>query len=152
MKTLLIISGISGSGKSTLAETLIKRATHFDQSIEDDFCGSIICTADDYFMVDGEYKFDSSKLGEAHKACIQKCEDSMQVELELIIVANTTTDKKSAKPYLDMAKQYGYNTHWTITVPHHSGTNQHDVPHIVLSRQASNLQDTLEEVHKEFLR
>ena len=41
MKTLYIVRGVPGSGKSTFAKTL--GGTHFE--------------TDNYFMIDGEYKF-----------------------------------------------------------------------------------------------
>ena len=53
VKELIIIRGLPGAGKSTLAKSL----------------GGINIEADQYFMVDGEYKFDSSKIKLAHNYC-----------------------------------------------------------------------------------
>jgi len=53
MKELFLLRGLPGSGKSTLAKSL----------------GGINIEADQYFMVDGEYKFDSSKIKLAHNYC-----------------------------------------------------------------------------------
>ena len=52
-KILYIARGLPSSGKSTFAKTL--GGTHFE--------------ADMFFMVDGEYKFDHTKLKEAHEWC-----------------------------------------------------------------------------------
>ncbi len=52
-KVLYIVRGIPGSGKSTFAKQLVGA----------DF---LVCEADKYFMVDGEYKFDATKLKQAH--------------------------------------------------------------------------------------
>ena len=49
-KVLIIVRGIPGCGKSTFAELL----------------GSAICTADDFHMKDGEYKWIQERVGLAH--------------------------------------------------------------------------------------
>jgi ABC-type bacteriocin/lantibiotic exporter with double-glycine peptidase domain len=53
MKELFLIRGICGSGKSTLAESL--GGTHLE--------------ADMYFMEDGGYQFDVTRLKDAHQWC-----------------------------------------------------------------------------------
>ena len=58
MRTLLLIRGLPGSGKTTLAHKLADLQT-----------GSICVAADDFFMEDDEYKFDSAKLQEVHERC-----------------------------------------------------------------------------------
>ena len=131
MKTVLIISGISGSGKTTLAETL----------------GGTICTADDFFMVDGEYLFDPSKLGEAHGACFQKFKEALDREDPLVIMNNTTTHEDHAKPYVVAAQKAGYTVHWVVALPHHSGENVHGVPDSVLDKQALNIVSMVNRVH-----
>ena len=111
---MLIISGQSGSGKSTLAETLKTQAN------------CIVCTADDFFLdKEGNYNFDAGKLGEAHNSCQVKCFSNMALEMPLIILANTTTTKKEAKPYLNAAKVYGYKVHWVFLAKTHNNKNVH---------------------------
>jgi predicted kinase len=53
MKELFLLRGLPGSGKSTLAKSL----------------GGMQIEADKYFMDGDEYKFDPSKLKEAHAWC-----------------------------------------------------------------------------------
>ena len=53
---LLLVRGLPGSGKSTLAKNLIGYYFHVE--------------TDQFWMEDGEYKFDANRLGEAH-ACVQ---------------------------------------------------------------------------------
>ena len=157
MKTLLIISGISGSGKSTLAENLVY---HTIGEYTDEKNGlplytesnAVICTADDFFIVAGEYKFDASKLSQAHNWCKKKCGIAMQQGVPLVIVNNTTTNKKDVKPYIDLAEKYGYQVHWILTLPHHDGKNIHNVPEAVLEKQFAALRNTVDTVHKEFLK
>jgi len=85
--TLYIIKGLPGSGKNTLAEKL--------------GLDPYICSADDYFMKDGVYQFDPSKLPQAHAECqknVQLCVD-MRVD---VAVCNTFTQRWEMEPYLSM--------------------------------------------------
>ena len=68
MKKLYIVRGLPGSGKSTFAEALVGS----------DF---LVCEADKYFMVDGEYKFDGSKLKDAHEWSRNRVETYMKDSL-----------------------------------------------------------------------
>lgn len=74
---LTIIRGLPGSGKSTLAKR-----------IQQEFNISYIYEADDYFMVDGVYKFDYNKLKEAHDQCYNNVREALASGYE-VIVANT---------------------------------------------------------------
>ena len=51
MKTLIILRGVPGCGKSTVAEVLSNNGKY------------PVCTADDFFMKDGEYKWNPKQLG-----------------------------------------------------------------------------------------
>ena len=131
INTLYILRGIPGCGKSTLAETLYE--LHGGSS------DSIICTADDYFMVDGHYRFNMKKLGEAHKWCQDRCKSGMEEGLSAVIVANTSTTEKEVKTYTNMAENYGYRIVSLIVENRHGGKNIHGVP-----------DEVLENMHKRF--
>lgn len=89
MKQLIIMRGLPGSGKSTLAKTF----------------GGVICSADQYFTdFFGRYKFDASKLTEAHEACFRKAEKAMSKGVKKLIVDNTNTRKWEFEPYLAIAE------------------------------------------------
>jgi len=60
VKQLILLRGLPGSGKSTFANLL----------------GGIHVEADQYFIQDGEYKFDASKLKQAHNWCKLRVEHS----------------------------------------------------------------------------
>jgi len=60
-----------------------------------------------YFMQDGEYKFDASKLSEAHKWCRAECMRYMTAEKPKIIISNTFTQQWEMDAYIGMAKEYG---------------------------------------------
>ena len=115
-KSLVIVRGVPGAGKSTFAELISGGDT------------DIICTADDYFMQDGEYKWDAAKLGEAHKSCQEKCESLMQKSARLVIVANTSVRGQDFEPYMKLAEQYGYQTFSVIVENRHGNDNVHNVP------------------------
>ena len=115
MKDLILIRGVVGCGKSTLGE-LIGR---------DEF---YVFAADDYFIVDGEYKFDGSKLKDAHANCQTRAENAMKGEMEMVIVANTFTRKWEMQAYYDLAEKHGYRVFSIITENRHGGINEHGVP------------------------
>jgi predicted kinase len=126
-KKLYIVRGIPGSGKSTFALNLVGS----------DF---LVCEADKYFMVDGEYKFDGSKLKEAHESCRNLVETYMKDSLmndqfyREIAVSNTFTQEWEMQPYFDLAKQYGYMVFSIIVENRHGGENQHGVPAEAIQR------------------
>lgn len=126
-KKLYIVRGVPGSGKSTLALNLVGH----------DF---LVCEADKYFMIDGEYKFDGSKLKEAHESCRNEVETYMKDSLvndqfyREIAVSNTFTQEWEMQPYFDLAKQYGYMVFSIIVENRHGGSNQHGVPAEAIQR------------------
>lgn len=116
-KILYIVRGIPGSGKSTFAKTL--GGTHFE--------------TDNFFMVDGEYKFDVTKLKAAHEWCQNSVNTAMILNIttdlnSTIVVSNTFTQEWEMKPYFDMAETYGYRVFSLIVENRHGGVNQHGVP------------------------
>ena len=117
-KMLYIVRGIPGSGKSTFAKSL--GGTHFE--------------TDMFFMVDGEYKFDFTKLKEAHKWCQEMVETYMKDSLlneqfyREIAVSNTFTQEWEMEHYIELAKKYGYQVFTLIVENRHGGKNIHGVP------------------------
>jgi predicted kinase len=111
MKCLILLRGLPGSGKSTFAKTL----------------GGIHVEADHYFMKDGEYKFDASKLKQAHEHCRTSTEGWM-MEGYNIVVSNTFTQEWEMEPYFGLAKDYGYRVVCLIVENRHGGVNEHGVP------------------------
>ena len=92
MQKLILVRGLPGSGKSTYA-----------QEIRYDNIWSI--EADMFFMVEGNYKFDMSKLKYAHAWC-QGITSNFLNQGESVVVSNTFTTMRELKPYLDMAKDF----------------------------------------------
>lgn len=112
MKQLILLRGLPGSGKSTLAKSL----------------GCYMFEADQYFMQDGEYKFDASKLKQAHNWCKLRVEHSMEDGLGMIVVANTFTQEWEMDAYFELAEKYGYQISCLIVENRHGGVNEHGVP------------------------
>ena len=112
MKELFLLRGLPGSGKSTLAKSL----------------GAEYIEADMFFMRDGEYKFDPSKLKDAHNWCQDVVETWMDaMAYDRIIVSNTFTQEWEMEAYYKLAETYGYRVYSLIVENRHGGTNQHGV-------------------------
>lgn len=92
MSTLYIVRGLPGSGKSTYAKSL--GIPHFE--------------ADMYFMKDGEYKFDASKLKHAHMWCFNQFADQVDCGSD-VVVSNTFTTVKEMNDYLVYAGARNYD-------------------------------------------
>jgi len=92
MKKVIIMRGVPGSGKSTKAKTY----------------GGIICSADDFFMQDGVYKFNRKLIYAAHAHCIYNFEKALFNKEPLVIVDNTHTRKWEYERYIKCAERYGY--------------------------------------------
>jgi predicted kinase len=86
---LTIVRGLPGSGKSSYAAKISKN----------------VFAADDFFMEDGEYKFDPFKLSEAHAQCQERTKLALQNGNDAV-VANTFTQRWEMEPYLVMAKTH----------------------------------------------
>lgn len=121
-RTLILLRGVPGAGKSTLAN-----------SIWNEYA---VCEADKYFHdeVTGEYRFDASKLKQAHEWCRSEVECRMkdnQVNPQFypeIVVSNTFTQEWEMQAYFDLAKQYDYVVVSLIVENRHGGENVHGVP------------------------
>jgi predicted kinase len=111
MKTLFILRGLPGSGKSTLADSL----------------GIDYVEADMFFMQDGEYKFDGTKLKAAHKWCQDRVRKIMELGM-IVAVANTFTQEWEMEPYLEMAEEFGYRVNSLIVENRHGNESVHVVP------------------------
>jgi predicted kinase len=133
-----VLSGISGSGKSTY----IKHC-----------CGGAeVVSADHYFMdrVTGEYKFNPSKLSEAHGECFRRLIDAINRKVDHIVVDNTNTTESEISPYMLAAQAFGYDAEVIIlTAPEGMGQaeyiercaarNSHGVPPQGVAAQAKRL-------------
>ena len=124
-KVLYIVRGIPGSGKSTFAKTL--GGQHYE--------------ADMYFIdEEGNYKFDGTKIKDAHKWCQSFVETNMVLEYPKIVVSNTFTQEWEMKPYMDLAKEHGYKVFTIVVENRHDGKNVHNVPEDKIEQMANRFE------------
>jgi hypothetical protein len=90
--------------------------------------GGLHIEADMFFVKDGEYKFDVTKLKQAHNWCYDVVENWMENSEERIVVSNTFTQEWEMKAYYELAEKYGYRVHSIIIENRHGGVNEHGVP------------------------
>jgi predicted kinase len=96
-KILYLMRGIPGSGKSVVAQ-MIANGTN-----------GLICSTDDYWLdEDGNYLFDSNRLGDAHKGNQRKVAEAMGRGESSIIVDNMNIQARVLTPYLTLASLFGY--------------------------------------------
>lgn len=122
MRVLILLRGVPGAGKSTFANHM--------------WSSGVIFEADKFFHgPDGEYKFDGSKLKDAHEWCRRSVEVAMQENHATlgqhypeIIVSNTFTREWEMSAYFELAKKYDYNVVSLIVENRHGGKNVHGVP------------------------
>lgn len=123
MKDLILLRGLPGSGKSTLAKRIC------NQHVE----------ADMYFLQEGEYKFDASKLKQAHEWCQRRTEDYMKLGYN-VAVSNTFTQEWEMNSYYELAEKYGYRVHSLIVENRHGGVNEHNVPQETLDKMKNRFE------------
>jgi predicted kinase len=113
MKELILLRGLPGSGKSTLAESL---------------SGEYHVEADMFFIKEGEYKFDGSKIKDAHNWCQGVVDLWMSEKIPKIVVSNTFTQEWEMEAYYKMAETWGYKVFSIVVENRHGGKNIHGVP------------------------
>ena len=113
-QTLIIVRGLPGSGKTTFAQMIA--------------AGSLVISADNFFMDKGIYKFDKMRLGSAHKWCRELTETYIKGGYNRIYVANTFTTESEMKPYLELAEKYGCKVFSIIIENRHGNSSVHNVP------------------------
>jgi predicted kinase len=123
-KQLFLLRGLPGSGKSTLAESI--DGLHFE--------------ADQFFIDNGEYRFDSAKLRDAHNWCRHSVMDVMKEGHPKVIVSNTFTQEWEMEPYYLLAEELGYQVFSIIVENRHGGKNLHGVPQESLDKMKNRFE------------
>ena len=88
---IILVRGLPGAGETTEANKLNR---------------PVCVAADDWFMVDGEYKFDPKGLPDAHGWCLDQATQGLQAGLP-VVVHNTFTQRWEMEPYIQLAERAG---------------------------------------------
>lgn len=141
VKKMIILRGLPGSGKSTLARQIVEQSKVMGRT-------AIVCSADDYFMVDGKYVYRKEEQGEAHKACQMSVDRSLANGYDVVIVDNTNVKLEHMRPYVEMAKKYDYKVRIDVV-----GDVSPEGIKTYLARQVHEVpKETVERFAKEFER
>ena len=111
-KTLIILRGLPGSGKDHWVR---QRAAARPLT---GYLERVVCSADDYFVRNGDYQYDPKKLAQAHEACKGLCVRTM-LEVSTrnyarseIIINNTNTERWEYEVYELLAELAGYQVRY----------------------------------------
>ena len=102
---MVIMRGLPGSGKSTTVAAM--------QAVLPRRMSTAVASADDYFMLGGEYKFNPALLPEAHNQCFLKaqrfvCVGKCGCDQGVIFVDNTNVAAWEISPYIALANAYKF--------------------------------------------
>jgi predicted kinase len=134
-RAVLILRGLPGSGKSSFAKG---------------FSGATVCSADDFFIVNGQYKYDPSLFEEAHSRCLVDFIQAVVVNRAepWVVVDNTNTSAMEIVPYLRIARAFGYSVYileFESTILESLRWNIHGVPEGVICKMAMKMSQGLPE-------
>ena len=132
MRKVIVMSGIPGSGKSTYAREMC------DSHAKEHGAVSVgLISTDDYFMVDGKYMYDATKIGAAHADCFRRFIDCMRcpvLQPRLVVVDNTNTTAMELAPYILGANAFKWESEVRTIVCE----NEHDMK-VAAARNSHNV-------------
>jgi predicted kinase len=124
-KNVYILRGWPGSGKSTICEQLRREHPRL-----------VVCSADHYFLTNGQYVFDVKRLGEAHATCKNKFIKALVKGEAHVAVDNTNIKWSDVKEYIYLAHLARYKIHfvrsqapWKFDAKVCAARNTHGVPY-----------------------
>lgn len=130
MKHVIILRGLPGSGKTSFVEDVIKPDAHIE--------------ADQFFVDEkGEYHFDQSRQGLAHKDAMVRFEKALSEEKGKIVVSNTSSRRSEFWSYLKKAKEKGYRVSVMVMENYHKGGDVHNTPKKVIEGFRKNFEINL---------
>lgn len=131
MKALICLRGCPGAGKTTLAKLFNNNAKIPYHE------------ADKFFELSGTYKFDLSKINEAHQYCKYDVIKSLEENEPIVIVSNTSTTLMEVKNYQDLAEKYGYMFFSLVVENVYNTKDVHSVPQEILDRMKERLKNSI---------
>lgn len=131
-REVIIMRGLPGSGKST-------RARQF---------GMHVVSADHFFYNEGEYRFDPSKIIDAHAACQCRAIEHFS-DQHSFVVDNTNVRRAEYAVYVKLAEKFGFDVRFVqmhgdnvsdelLHVYHER--QQHGVPWVALERMRDSFE------------
>jgi predicted ABC-type ATPase len=126
--------GLPGSGKSTKVNSIVGLCNLFIF-----YPKIVVVSADHFFVVDGEYKFNKDLLGAAHAQCLKKFHEGITSGADILIVDNTNLRPSEIRPYMEAAEAAGYKVLISNVKPPDDinilvERNVHGVPRDVIER------------------
>ena len=112
--TVYILRGVSGSGKSSITRTIIQSlsspSSSGTASTADTNINHLVtvCSADNYFMIDGVYHMDLSKIKDAHAWCEQQFLQALESCIPIIILDNTNTQLWNYSKYEEILLTHNF--------------------------------------------
>lgn len=138
---VMIMRGIPGSGKSTEAQRIAETTGAPN---------SCVISADAFFIGDdGVYRFEPSRIGEAHAQCFRNFLTEIQRwrnESMTVVVDNTNTCCWEASPYVLAAQAFGHAVqivHVVCDVEVAAARNTHGVPAATVRSMADRFEQSL---------
>ena len=140
-----------GSGKSFLGKEIHARTVNGDPKDH-------IFSADDYFMTSsGYYRFDATKLPDAHQDTQKRCSEAAQKGWSPLIIDNTNVRNWELHDYVRTAVSNNYHieimepcTTWCKNVSLLANLNKHNVPKAAIARMLDNWENvSLDQILRE---
>ncbi|GIU48526.1 hypothetical protein TUM4438_30110 [Shewanella sairae] len=99
----IIMRGLPGSGKSYWAEEYVNSLPKSDET--ESFK---ICSTDEFFYHDGEYRFNPKHLSKYHQLNLTRFIHAIASKVPVVICDNTNMAQWEFEAYCDAAKSEGY--------------------------------------------
>ena len=132
-KTLWLIRGVPGTGKSTLASMIAFGIAKCGQRTR-----TAVLEANDYFLVNGEFKFDATRVRQSFEWCQIATDKHMREGTEHVFVTNPFTKIEHLRPYEQLAALYGYKVN--VITCHNWFGNPHAVPVDTLRKMRDSME------------
>ncbi|XP_055641199.1 NEDD4-binding protein 2 [Toxorhynchites rutilus septentrionalis] len=138
-RVMVLMRGAPGSGKSYLSRALI------DKTIGNGDYRNHIFSADDYFMVNGVYKYQADRIDSAHAFSQSNVRTKARDGWSPIVVDNTNMKHWEMHAYVQIATDNGYYletlepiTHWRNNARALAARNTHGVPEQKIKSMLAN--------------
>lgn len=141
MKFCFVLRGLPGTGKDEIAKYLAASGIPSIPGVS----SAITLSTDQFFIKDGKYQFDKTKLKEAHEATWEAFKSAISSDSQVIIINNTNIKKFHYAHYVDYAQRHGYLTSIVI-IPANDVSDRE-----LATRNVHNVdQGTISKMRKEF--